>query len=90
MGDAGTAVATSCVPVRHCGTAAPGWMMGSHPTQGEGVVTRTACFHWNNDCCSMSNSIRVKNCGGFYVYQLVGPTHCDLRYCGNNTGMCKV
>ncbi|XP_031552327.1 uncharacterized protein LOC116289522 isoform X2 [Actinia tenebrosa] len=85
MGDAGTAIATSCVPVRHCGTAAPGWMTGSHPTQADGVVTRTVCFNWNTTCCPRSKSIRVKNCGEFYVYLLRGHTDCALRYCGNNT-----
>ncbi|XP_031549138.1 uncharacterized protein LOC116286709 isoform X3 [Actinia tenebrosa] len=85
MGDAGTAIATSCVPVRHCGTAAPGWMTGSHPTQADGVVTRTVCFNWNTTCCSRSKSIRVKNCGEFYVYYLRGHRDCNLRYCGNNT-----
>jgi hypothetical protein len=83
MGDAGSAIATSCVPMNHCGTDAAGWMNGSHPTQAEGIVTRRVCYHWSSRCCIWNDNIRVRNCGGFYVYGLVKPTAgCSLRYCG--------
>jgi len=82
-GAAGTAMPTKCVAMNHCGTHAPGWLSGSHPTQAQGMVTRKVCYHWNNKCCLWSNNIRVRNCGGFYVYELSRTPHCHLRYCGN-------
>ncbi|KAK3749936.1 hypothetical protein QZH41_017386 [Actinostola sp. cb2023] len=83
MGAAGSAMPTKCVAMNHCGTHAPGWLSGSHPTQAQGMVTRKVCYHWSNKCCLWSNNIRVRNCGGFYVYELSRTPHCHLRYCGN-------
>ncbi|XP_028513086.1 neurogenic locus Notch protein [Exaiptasia diaphana] len=82
-GEAGTAIATKCPPRRHCGAHAPGWMKGTHPSQAEGAVTRHVCYNWRGNCCRWTNSIRVRNCGGFYVYELNKPPACRLRYCGN-------
>ena len=82
-GAAGSAMPTKCVAKNYCGTHAPGWMQGSHPTQAQGVVTRKVCYHWSSKCCNWSNNIRVRNCGGFYVYYLDKTPVCHLRYCGN-------
>jgi len=83
-GEAGSSMADKCVPKNHCGTNAAGWMTGSHPSQAEGVVSRRVCYSWGSTCCSYSNNIRVRNCGGFYVYELQKPPQCALRYCGGN------
>ncbi|EDO46575.1 predicted protein [Nematostella vectensis] len=82
LGAAGNAMPTSCVPVRRCGTHAPGWMVGSHPSLRNSLVTRKVCYHWSGSCCRWSNNIKVRNCGGFYVYQLPKTPVCMLRYCG--------
>ena len=82
-GAAGSQMPLSCVPTKHCGTHAPGWVNGSHPNTSEGIVSRQVCFHWSGDCCRWSKQIRVRNCGEFFVYEL-GPTPaCRLRYCGS-------
>ncbi|KAL9961273.1 hypothetical protein ACROYT_G030182 [Oculina patagonica] len=39
-GDAGTKMPTTCPPTKRCGTDAPGWLNGAHPTMAEGLVTR--------------------------------------------------
>ncbi|XP_048580960.1 uncharacterized protein LOC116606501 isoform X5 [Nematostella vectensis] len=83
LGAAGNAMPTSCVPVKRCGTHAPGWMVGSHPSLRYSLVTRKVCYHWSGSCCRWSNNIKVRNCGGFYVYQLPKTPNCWLRYCGN-------
>ena len=67
-----------------CGTIAPIWMQGSHPTAAEGIVDRTACVNFNgisNGCLSFS--IKVKSCNNsFYVYYLVPPPFgCFTAYC---------
>ena len=78
-------MAESCVDSLRCGTFTPGWLNGSHPTVNEGVVQRRVCFGYHGHCCIYSTYIRVRNCGGFYVYQLkpLIITPCYLRYCGN-------
>ena len=83
-GAAGNQMAESCVDSSLCGTEVPGWLNGSHPTVNEGAVQRRVCFWYVlGDCCSYSTYIRVRNCGGFYVYHLKPLTQCPLRYCGN-------
>ena len=86
-GAAGTIMATSCVSQHQCGTHAPGWMNGAHPTVADGKVTRTVCYHYFSTCCQWSNNIEVVNCGQYYVYKLLStpPEHpCNLRYCGSD------
>ena len=85
-GAAGDRMPTSCVPKDRCGTHAPGWLNGSHPSVEEGIVTRRVCYHWNSNCCNWKNDIQIQNCGPFYVYRLVKTPVCWLRYCGNNEG----
>ncbi|RMX49292.1 hypothetical protein pdam_00011234 [Pocillopora damicornis] len=88
-GDAGTQMPTKCVPKLQCGTHAPGWLSGAHPTVGEGAVQRKVCFHWSSGCCQWSSNILVRNCGGFFVYELDRPPACSLRYCGEKTQGCS-
>ena len=84
QGSAGTRMATSCPSFRRCGTYYPGWLSGGHPSVADGQVTRTVCFRSRYSCCSYSTSIKVRNCGSYYVYYLSGTPTCDLRYCGTN------
>ena len=79
---AGRAMPETCVATWRCGTHAPGWLNGKHPTVAQGIVTRQVCYHWNNNCCNWNNNIRIRNCGGFYVYELRKPPGCSMRYCG--------
>ena len=73
---------TACPPVRRCGTHAPGWIKGQHPSVADGEVTREVCYHWASNCCRWKNNIKVKNCSAFYVYELHKTPACSLRYCG--------
>jgi len=87
-GSAGQQMPTQVVPINHCGTHAPGWLTGGHPTVAQGVVFRRVCFHWAfrnfNSNCLWSVNIRVQNCGDFFVYELPRTPTCNLRYCGEN------
>ncbi len=83
QGAAGDRMADECVPTYRCGTHTPGWLSGAHPTVAEGAVTRKVCYHGWGDCCRRSKNLKVRNCGAFYVYELLHTTHCDSRYCGN-------
>ena len=82
-GAAGIMMPTSCVPKHYCGTHAPGWVSGSHPTSAGNVVNAKVCFHWGSNCCNWNANIKIKKCNGFYVYQLARTPVCWLRYCGN-------
>lgn len=42
-GEHSVRMAESCVPTYSCGTAAPLWLHGSHPTPEDGIVTRQVC-----------------------------------------------
>ena len=83
-GSAGNKMADTVVATHHCGTHAPGYLTGGHPTVAQGVVQRKVCFHWSNSKCRWSSLIRVRSCGAFYIYELSKPPACSLRYCGNN------
>ena len=83
-GDAGNRISTTCNSNgNRCGTYKPGWMKGSHPTVAEGIVSRTVCFAYSGSCCySSSQSIKVLNCGLYFIYKL-SATSCYNRYCGS-------
>ncbi|KAK2555325.1 Uromodulin [Acropora cervicornis] len=81
-GLAGNRMPDKCVPVQRCGTLAPGWLQGGHPSVHAGVVSRMVCFSWGRDCCTWRSRISVRNCGDFYVYKLQNAPVCKLRYCG--------
>ncbi|XP_051883992.1 uromodulin-like [Pristis pectinata] len=69
------------VPVNHCSGERPGWLNGAHPSVGEGEVTRTVCFTWDGNTCDREQAIRVKNCSGYFVYQLKPPPYSRSVYC---------
>ncbi|XP_062892780.1 oncoprotein-induced transcript 3 protein-like [Mobula hypostoma] len=68
----GWKIPESVVPKYRCSGYYPGWLNGSHSNVEEGEVTRTVCFTVGEDTCYWSLEIRVKNCSGYFVYQL-GP-----------------
>ena len=86
---AGATMPESCVPKFLCGTVRTGWLNGKHPTVHEGVVSRQVCFHVGDSCCWRPRNIRIRNCGGFYVYELkaVPSYYCPARYCGGPLGL---
>ena len=88
MADAGNRMANSC-PAQYgrsryfCGAYWQGWLYNSHPYEYEGEVYRTVCFSRSYSCsCEYQRSIKVRNCGNYYVYKLEGVPNCDQRYCG--------
>ena len=78
QGAAGDRMLDKCVPMYRCGTKYPVWLSGLNPTVTEGVVTRTVCYNGYSRCCLYSNTIRVKNCSSYYVYEL---PRTNGRYC---------
>lgn len=86
MGAAGNMMPTSCVPMNRCGTYAHGWLKSRHPTLYQGIVIGQVCYHWQDICCRWENNIRIKNCGTYFVYELVKANACNLRYCGDGPG----
>ncbi|CAF1409770.1 unnamed protein product [Adineta ricciae] len=80
VGAGGTMIVNSAPSTYRCNTHAPGWYTGSLPGAG-GTVSGTVCYNWSGNTCNWSNSIMVTNCISFYVYRLITPPVCNLRYC---------
>ena len=86
MSPAGTKMPEVAVPFKKCGTWGTGWLNGNHPNLLGGTVDRTVCFNQNGyygSTCQSSRSVKVKNCGGYFLYYLPkSPTsnYCT-RYC---------
>jgi len=66
-----------------CGARYQGYMEGSHPSVSEKYVQRIICFQEESSPCECSFTviIGVRNCGGFYVYDLRGVPRCSARFC---------
>ena len=84
VGAAGTKMSTTRVPAFKCGTDWSGWLDGSHPTVKDGKVKRKVCFSDRPTGCKYSNTIYVKNCGSYFIYELQKQTKCNSRYCGTD------
>ena len=82
-GEAGIQMANSCVQMNHCGAIFPGWLSGGHPAVADGTVVRKVCLTSRQGCCGRSIYISVRNCSGFYVYNLTSLS-CHSRYCAGN------
>ncbi|CAB4045378.1 Hypothetical predicted protein, partial [Paramuricea clavata] len=82
--EAGGEMPTTKPKYGSCGTYVPIWMNGFHPTIEDGIVARKACANvprLRPLGCGYSYNIHVRNCSGYYVYQLKTPAHCTLAYC---------
>ena len=71
------------VPQDQCGTSAPVWLNGRHPTKKGQNVVRKACVNKLdlNDGCWGFFDINIMNCGDYFVYYLPPPDHCSVAYC---------
>lgn len=65
-----------------CGHYYPGYLENEHPIRNQGVTNNRVCFS-----TSMTNEgqnckpIRVRNCGSYYVYQLINTGSTNYGYC---------
>ena len=84
MGAAGTKMPTMPVPEYRCGADRSGWLKSAHPVVEDGEVKRTACFKFRDTDCESLKEISVKNCGPYYIYELLHPPVCNSRYCGTD------
>ena len=77
---------TSRVNPYHCGTAAPIWFRGQHPSSADLTVTvqaRTNFFNLSNGCHQPFN-VKIRQCSGslpFFVYYLKPTCSCAVAYC---------
>lgn len=88
---AGDQMPTEC-PINGmtCGTSFPIWLNGTFPIEGEtNNVTACSSSHIHG-CCSSSYDIVIKNCGGFYVYNLSSTIGCASGYCFGTELPCPV
>ena len=74
----------NCIPVRKCSSDLTGWLNGEHLTFEDSIVRREVCFHGLLNCCYRTVQIRVRECQGYFVYQLnPSPTERFSRYCAS-------
>lgn len=81
-GNAGTMMATHCIPKYSCTKINPGWINGDHPNVAYHLVSRTLCIHAYSSCCHKSYQVDIRNCSGYYVYKFESPSECSERHCG--------
>ena len=82
---AGNQMNRKCTDNYYCSARFNSYLSKDHPGLYDGIVSRTVCFHQDNvSCCLWSQSIRVLNCGTYYVYELHAAKRCNARYCGTN------
>ncbi|XP_053404804.1 uncharacterized protein LOC123555193 [Mercenaria mercenaria] len=88
----GRTMANHCVQTYHCGTHIPLWLKGTPPSQSDGIVTREVCGASadDSDCCQYKDTIRVKNCGSFFVYELKSTRGCSRAYCAGTGNTCPI
>ncbi|KAM7427694.1 hypothetical protein ABFA07_021217 [Porites harrisoni] len=78
----GMQMSTSCSYSNgYCDVSYAGWLYQGHPSVNDGVVSRTVYFGYSGNCYQRSTTIKVRNCGSFYVYKLKRTPHDDCRYC---------
>lgn len=80
----GNEIPTTKPGYRKCGTDAPIWIDGKHPTIDEGIISVKACANIRRIRpfgCGTHYTLRVVNCGDFYLYRLKRPWQCNLAYC---------
>lgn len=76
-----TRLASTPPQTYRCATSSTGWYTGTHPSTVGSTTTGIVCFVWSNNICNWNSVISITNCNGFYVYLLVAPSQCALRYC---------
>ena len=54
------------------------------PTVADGEVPTEVCFTRQEDCCEKSKTIKVKDCGSYFIYKLQKPPRCASRYCSTD------
>merc|ERR1712038_1979634 len=81
-GQAGTQLAGTQVPSRKfCGTHATGSLIGGHPSVQQGEVNRAVHFNLDSYPAWQTTTIKVINCGSYYVYHLSELSICSSSYC---------
>ena len=87
----------TCIEKFHCGTQAPIWMNGHHPTARNTIEERQVCANFGepDDCCSWMATIGVMRCADpdqrnedYFVYRLQRPPGCSIAYCAGDRMPC--
>merc|ERR1711990_573236 len=81
-GGAGSRLAETRPGTKHCGTACAGYLFDGHPSEAEGIVSRTVYFECSSNAKYDPVSIEVLNCGDYYVYHLPDTPNCYEGFCG--------
>ena len=79
--EAGTRMPEHEIEYLHCGTNAPGWLNGKHPTENGQIVDRQVCFASSFDSCDWDIQVQIIKCDTYFLYYLEDTPFCYSRYC---------
>ena len=85
-GDAGRKMMTTCPSINKCGGGFSAWLNDDHPAVAQGSVQKKVCLRRSEpgDCCVNSYYTDVRNCGSYFIYNLLPSFVCDFRSCGTD------
>jgi len=78
-------MATSEVKDGHCGTSWTSYLkdgFAAHPSRAFEEKEATVCFDFGAAKCFTTETIKIKKCGNFFIYNLPNTDGCDMGYCG--------
>jgi len=83
--DAGNRLIEGPVEPWSCGTQAPIWLNGTHPTDTTEVTAKVCATYTSENICGWNGTVRIRLCNEsgseYFVYLLAVPTGCPLAYC---------
>ena len=77
-------ITSQVVPSDHCNTYHSGYLAreSHHPDEEGKTIPAKICFHLSSsEPCWRELQIQIKNCKGFYIYDLPEVPQCRFRFC---------
>lgn len=66
----------------HCGVHGSGWLQDKHPVRIGETKNATVCFNnGSSGICNWSTTIKIRQCGSYYIYHLPDAPICHVGYC---------
>jgi len=81
VGSAGSRLTENNPGDSKCSSHATGYLTEGHPSLRGSEKTVKVCFHVNSNQCRWQSSVKITNCGDYFVYYLQDTPGCDYRYC---------
>jgi len=80
VGSAGSRLTENNPGKEKCGSYGTGYLTEGHPSLLHSEKTVKVCFQYNREC-QWQSSVKITNCGDYFVYFLQDTLGCSFRYC---------